>query len=73
MSIDEVINTFAPAGVWAVLSVMLIFYIIKSQERRDINQDEREKNYQSIISKLTNTLRDVKEIKDLLINERKDT
>ena len=73
MPINEIINLFAPSGVWAVLSVILIFYIIKGQEKRDVRQDEREKNYQTIILKLTNALRDVKEIKDLFMNERKET
>ena len=73
MPINEIINLFAPSEVWAVLSVILIFYIIKGQEKRDVRQDEREKNYQTIILKLTNALRDVKEIKDLFMNERKET
>lgn len=62
----EILNLFAPEGVWAVLSVCLIFYIIKGQEKRDERQDERDKNYQKIIIELSDALGDLKEIKTLL-------
>ncbi|SDO14175.1 BhlA/UviB family holin-like peptide [Acetanaerobacterium elongatum] len=62
----ELLNYFLPDGVWAVLSGILIFYILKSQEKRDTKQDEREQNYQKIISDLTESLKDVHEIKALL-------
>lgn len=39
-------------GIWALLSVILIFYILKAQEKRDAKQEEREKSYQAIISNL---------------------
>ncbi|WP_026883215.1 BhlA/UviB family holin-like peptide [Clostridium akagii] len=40
-------------GIWATLSIMLVFYILKTQEKRDLKQELREKNYQKIILKLT--------------------
>ena len=40
-------------GIWAALSVVLIYYILKTQEKRDLKQELREKNYQKIILKLT--------------------
>ncbi|PRR77710.1 Bacteriocin UviB precursor [Clostridium liquoris] len=58
-------------GLWAVLFVVLLFYILKEQEKRDRKAGEREENYQDIISRLTdkfNILEDVKkdvaEVKD---------
>jgi len=43
---------------------MMILYIIKTQEKRDLRQEEREKNYQNIISSLTDKLKLVEDIKD---------
>lgn len=75
---SELFKVAASQGVWAVLSVVLIFYILKSQEKIDFKQDEREKNYQDIISRLTdkfNIIEDVKtdvqEIKDYVFKKRK--
>ncbi|MDD4700344.1 MAG: BhlA/UviB family holin-like peptide, partial [Oscillospiraceae bacterium] len=53
-------------GVWAVLSLVLIFYIIKNQEKRDTRQDERDKKYQNIIENLSKLLREMNEIKNIL-------
>ena len=35
---NEVIKLAASQGIWAVLSIVLIFYILKAQETRDSNQ-----------------------------------
>lgn len=43
-------------GVWAALSIGLIFYVLKAQERRDVNQEAREERYQKIIMELTANL-----------------
>ncbi|WPC42337.1 BhlA/UviB family holin-like peptide [Clostridium sp. JS66] len=51
---SELFRLAASQGIWAALSIVLIFYIVKAQEKRDLSQDEREKNYQNIILKLTN-------------------
>ena len=50
---DEIIQIVSSQGVWALLSFFLIYYIVKAQEKRDEKQDEREKNYQALISELT--------------------
>ena len=53
-----------------MLSFLLISYILKAQEKRDIKQDEREKNYQNIITQLTTKFEDIyseiRDIKDIL-------
>jgi len=46
-----------------VLSIFLLFYILKAQEKRDMKQEEREKNYQDIITKLTDKFDIVDEVK----------
>ena len=70
-------NTALSQGIWAVLSVFLLFYILKAQEKRDQKQEEREKNYQEIITKITDKLcvveevkRDVEEIKQYIIKKK---
>lgn len=50
----EILKIASTQGIWATLTVVLIFYILRSQEKRDLKQDEREKNYQEIILNLTN-------------------
>jgi beta-lactamase regulating signal transducer with metallopeptidase domain len=66
----ELLQLASSQGIWAALSVALIFYILKAQEKRDARQEERERSYQDIIAKLTDKFniiedvkKDVKEIK----------
>lgn len=66
MDFMELAKMFAPEGVWAILSLVLIFYIIKAQAKRDLRQDERDKNYQGIILDLSDALKDLKDIKEML-------
>ncbi len=63
-------------GIWTVLTVALIFYILKNQEKRDLRQEEREKKYQDIISSLTDKLnlmedvkKDVEELKKFIFEK----
>lgn len=49
-------------NVWSALAVALILYILKTQEKRDQVQAEREKKYQQVISKLTDELKVIKDI-----------
>ena len=74
---NEMIKLAASQGFWAVMSVSLLFYILKNQEKRDIKQEEREMNYQDIISKMSDKLiivedikRDVGDVKDYIIKNK---
>ena len=69
-------NVAVSQGIWAVLAVFLLIYIVKSNEQRDTKQEEREKNYQTVIESLTEKFQilnqvqsDLKEIKDNLFNK----
>lgn len=53
---DQLITIATSQGIWAILSCVLIVYILKAQETRDSKQEEREKNYQDIIRELTDKL-----------------
>ena len=71
-----VMNVAVSQGIWAVLAVFLLIYIVKSNEQRDTKQEEREKNYQTVIESLTENFQilnqvqsDLKEIKDNLFNK----
>lgn len=74
---NEMIKLAMSQGIWAVMSVSLLFYIIKNQEKRDEKQEEREKNYQDIISKMSDKLiivedikKDVGDVKDYIIKNK---
>lgn len=67
---NQIFNLAASQGVWAVLSVILIFYILKAHEKMDKKQEEREKSYYNLINKLIgkfgaidNFEKDLREIK----------
>lgn len=71
-----VMNVAVSQRIWAVLAVFLLIYIVKSNEQRDTKQEEREKNYQTVIESLTEKFQilnqvqsDLKEIKDNLFNK----
>lgn len=71
-----VMNVAVSQGIWAVLAVFLLIYIVKSNEQRNTKQEEREKNYQTVIESLTEKFQilnqvqsDLKEIKDNLFNK----
>lgn len=58
----ELLKIAMSQRIWSVLSIFLIIYILKIQEKRDINQYEREKNYFNLINELTDKLNIVKDI-----------
>lgn len=70
MDTTKILEIIGAQGAWAILSVTLIFYILKAQEKRDEFQEKREQKYQDIITNmadkldiLTNLSEDIKQIK----------
>lgn len=53
---SEILKLASTQGVWAALTIFLIFYILKVQEKRDLKQEEREDNYQKLVNQLTEKL-----------------
>lgn len=53
---NELFKVALSQGAWAGISIVLIFYIIKAQEKRDLKQEEREAKYQEIINGLIKSL-----------------
>lgn len=63
---EKIIELASTQGIWTVLSVGLIFYILKNQEKRYVCQEEREEKYQEIILNLTDKLNLVEDVKKML-------
>ena len=70
---EQLLGVAVEQGIWALLFVFLLLYILKKQEARDKIQEEREHNYQDLLSELSkkfdivsNIREDVSEIKDRL-------
>lgn len=50
---DFILEAALSQGIWAVVAVALLIYIVKSNEKRDLRQEKREENYQKLLSDLT--------------------
>lgn len=73
---DAILDAALTQSIWAALSIVLIFYILKKQETRDKIQAEREEKYQDIIKSLTEKLHlldglkeDIEDIKSAVLKE----
>ncbi|ENY98432.1 hypothetical protein HMPREF1092_03343 [Clostridium thermobutyricum] len=49
---NQLIKIAASQGIWTLLSIVLIIYIIQVQKVRDANQQKREENYINLIKDL---------------------
>lgn len=63
---SEIFDLATAQGIWATLSVTLIFYILQTQKKRDQRQEAREEKYRNIIAGLTDKLDTIHEIKQEL-------
>ena len=68
---NDVLSYFVNDGIWALLSGILIFYILRAQEKRDERQDDRDKEYQTVITNLSESLKCVEEIRKILKDKLK--
>ena len=75
---SSVLDAALSQGIWAVLAVFLLIYIVKSNERFSARQEEREKQYQELLSALTekfNVLsvieKDIAEVKEYIMADQK--
>lgn len=60
---NDVLKMAMQQGMWAVLFVVLLFYVLKEQEKRDKKAEEREGKYQEIIGKLTDKFSILEDVK----------
>ena len=75
-----IINAALSHGIWAVLAVFLLIYLVKGNAKRDDRQAARETSYQRVIQQLIKefqALSEVKnnteELKNHLISQTDDT
>ena len=76
---SSVLDAALSQGIWGVLAVFLLIYIVKSNERFSARQEEREKQYQELLSALTekfNVLsvieKDIAEVKEYIMADAKE-
>lgn len=76
---SSVLDAALSQGIWAVLAVFLLIYIVKSNERFSARQEEREKQYQELLSALTekfNVLsvieKDIADVKEYIMADVKE-
>lgn len=49
-------------GIWVILFVVLLIYVMKSNEKMSERQNEREENYQARLSEMTQKYSVIEEI-----------
>ena len=76
---SSVLDAALSQGIWAVLAVFLLIYIVKSNERFSARQEEREKQSLELLSALTekfNVLsvieKDIAEVKEYIMADAKE-
>lgn len=73
---DKLFDLVASQGIWTLLSFILIYYILKEQENRDIKQNSRELKYQELIADLTSKFdllhSDIQDLKSNLVDQNKN-
>ena len=76
---SSVLDAALSQWIWAVLAVFLLIYIVKSNERFSARQEEREKQYQELLSALTekfNVLsvieKDIADVKEYIMADAKE-
>ena len=76
---SSVLDAALSQGIWAVLAVFLLIYIVKSNERFSARQEEREKQYQELLLALTekfNVLsvieKDIADVKEYIMADAKE-
>ena len=76
---SSVLDAALSLGIWAVLAVFLLIYIVKSNERFSARQEEREKQYQELLSALTEKFNvlsviemDIADVKEYIMADAKE-
>lgn len=61
---QNLIALAAEEGIWVLLSIALLLYILKKQEKRDEVQALREENYQKLLTELSEKFEVIQTIHD---------
>lgn len=73
LKMENLMNSALSQGLGYAMFISLLFYVLKQQEKRDVKSEQREENYQKIISELSGKYseiaKDVKEVKDYIFKK----
>ena len=58
-----ILNAALSHGIWAVLTVFLLIYLVKGNAKRDDQQAARETSYQRVIQQLIKEFQELSEVK----------
>ncbi len=58
-------------GIWVLLFVFLFFYTIKNNEKLIEKQDQRDANYQQLLSDMTEKYSIIEDIRESVVEIRK--
>jgi Tfp pilus assembly protein PilN len=72
MAEQEVLKMAITQGIWAVLFVALLFYVLRTQEKREAHSAEREDKLMEHLDHLTTAFDDMKEVKSDLKEVKQD-
>lgn len=61
---DALLQKALSEGLGYALFVVLLFYVLKQQEKRDLKSEQREEKYQGIIAELTQKFEVVNKMSD---------
>lgn len=64
---STIIDAALSQGVWAVLAVFLLLYVIKENEKCDQRQAERETQYQNLLMELADKLAVIGKIEESIL------
>lgn len=67
-------------GLWAAVAIFLFLYLVKSSEKRDIRQEERETQYCKVINEFSQSFnviltiqKELADMKELLLTLKETT
>lgn len=68
---QALIEAATTQGIWVLLFVFLFFYTIKNNEKLIEKQDQRDANYQQLLSDMTEKYSIIEDIRESVVEIRK--
>ena len=68
---QTLIEAATTQGIWVLLFVFLFFYTIKNNEKLIEKQDQRDANYQQLLSDMTEKYSIIEDIRESVVEIRK--
>lgn len=67
---NTILDAALSQGIWAVLAVFLLLYVIRENEKCEEKQEERENKYQNILLELADKLITIDRIEEKIVEIR---